>query len=105
MKKLFYCSFLTACFLQVHLIAQEAPVTRQDYNKQFEKNAIPGSFEEITFTREKLILLKKYEPITDEKIAALVFLRVISKTQGSILSTKHDSKGIINIPDLEKALK
>ena len=26
---------------------------------KFEKNAIPGSFEEISFTREKLILLKK----------------------------------------------
>lgn len=86
------------------LFSQEAE-TRSDYNKEFEKNAIPGSYEEISFTREKLIILKKYEPITEEKIKALVFLRIISKTQGAILSTKHDSKGIINIPDLENALK
>lgn len=85
--------------------AQEAPPTRADYNREFQKNAIPGSYEEISFTREKLILLKKYEPITEEKIAALIYLRVISKTQGAILATKHDNKGMIVIPDFEKALK
>jgi len=86
------------------LLSQETE-TRSDYNREFEKHAIPGSYEEISFTREKLIILKKYEPITEEKISALIFLRIISKTQGAILSTKHDSKGIINIPDLENALK
>lgn len=84
---------------------QEKAVTRPDYNREFQKNAIPGSYEEISFTREKLILLKKYEPITEEKIAALVFLRVVSKTQGAILSTKHDNQGKIVIPEFEKALK
>ena len=87
------------------LISQESIPTHSDYSKEFAKNAIPGSFEEISFTREKLILLKRYEPITEEKIKALIYLRVISKTQGSILGSKHDNKGIIVIPDLEKALK
>jgi len=95
---------LLLTLLPSFLLSQETE-TRSDYNREFEKNAIPGSYEEITFTREKLIILKKYEPITEEKISALIFLRIISKTQGAILSTKHDSKGIINIPDLEKALK
>lgn len=95
---------LLLTLLPSFLLSQETE-TRSDYNREFEKNAIPGSYEEISFTREKLIILKKYEPITEEKISALVFLRIISKTQGAILSTKHDSKGIINIPDLEKALK
>lgn len=101
MKKLL---LLLLTFASLALQGQEIP-TRSDYNKDFEKNAIPGSYEEITFTREKLIVLKKYEPITEEKVKALVFLRIISKTQGAILSTKHDNKGIINIPDLDKALK
>lgn len=95
---------LLLTLLPSFLLSQETE-TRSDYNREFEKNAIPDSYEEISFTREKLIILKKYEPITEEKISALVFLRIISKTQGAILSTKHDSKGIINIPDLEKALK
>lgn len=103
-NKYLFCLFILIIQCSI-LVSQETPPTRLDYNKQFEKNAIPGSYEEITFTREKLILLKKYEPITENKINALIYLRIISKTQGAILSTKHDSKGIIVIPDLEKALK
>jgi hypothetical protein len=101
MKKLL---ILLVSLTSLALNAQETP-TRPDFNRDFAKNAIPGSYEEISFTRDKLIILKKYEPITEEKINALVYLRIISKTQGAILSTKHDNKGIINIPDLDKALK
>jgi hypothetical protein len=105
MKKFKLFILLSLLTQSLLLNGQDADPTHKDFNREFEKNAIPGSFEEISFTREKLILLKKYEPITEEKVKALIYLRVISKTQGSILSTKHDNKGIIFIPDLEKALK
>lgn len=101
MKKLALLILLTSLSMLLYSQEKKEP----GYTKQFIKEAVPGSYEEMSLPKEKLLTLKQFEPITQKKVKALINLNILSKTQGKLINAKIDKEGLIKLPEFDKQIK